>query len=61
VENDCVDLTPYLREDIFLALPQHPLCATDCQGLLGEFGRKTSTPSGKDRTSPWGELDKLDL
>src|SRR5436189_2022820 len=26
VSNDLVDLTPHLREDILLALPQHPLC-----------------------------------
>jgi uncharacterized metal-binding protein YceD (DUF177 family) len=26
VTNDCVDLTPYVREDILLELPQHPLC-----------------------------------
>ena len=24
VVNDCVDLTPYIREDILLGLPQHP-------------------------------------
>src|SRR3989442_1374714 len=26
VNNDCVDLTPYIREDILLAFPQRPLC-----------------------------------
>ena len=26
VVNDCVDLTPYVREDILLEFPQHPLC-----------------------------------
>ena len=65
VENDCVDLTPYLREDILLALPQHPLCSSDCQGLLREYGRKAKAPSGdgedKSRSSPWGQLDNLDL
>src|SRR6266511_665327 len=25
VTNDCVDLTPQIREDILLAFPQHPL------------------------------------
>ena len=33
VVNDCVDLTPYLREDILLELPQHPLCDPECRGL----------------------------
>jgi uncharacterized protein len=66
VEGDCVDLTPFLREDILLALPQHPLCSDDCQGLLREYGRKTAKPSGGEsrgeaQSSPWAELDKLDL
>lgn len=65
VDNDCVDLTPYLREDILLALPQHPLCAQDCQGLLREYGRVLKSPTaegmGESRVSPWGDLDKLDL
>src|SRR4051812_12061388 len=34
VTNDSVDLTPYLREDILLAFPQHPLCDSECRGLL---------------------------
>src|SRR5947207_12901969 len=33
VVNDCVDLTPYIREDIVLAFPQHPLCRPECGGL----------------------------
>src|SRR5215470_2450641 len=32
VVNDCVDLTPRLREDILLEFPQHPLCDKDCGG-----------------------------
>ena len=65
VESDCVDLTPFLREDILLALPQHPLCSTDCQGLLREYDRRTGLPTGQGlsepQASPWGDLDKLDL
>src|ERR1043166_4397995 len=26
IHNDLVDLTPFLREDILLSFPQHPLC-----------------------------------
>ena len=37
LNGDAVDLTPYLREDIVLALPQHPLCEPECGGL--KFGR----------------------
>ena len=33
VINDCIDLTPYIREDMFLAFPQHPLCEIECNGL----------------------------
>ena len=33
VDNDCVDLTPIVREDILLNFPQHPLCKTDFAGL----------------------------
>src|ERR1017187_25445 len=29
VENDCVDLTPFVREDILLDFPQHPLCRSE--------------------------------
>jgi uncharacterized protein len=65
VVHDCVDLTPHLREDILLALPQHPLCSQDCAGLLGEQGPEKTSQSGRrvddNKTSPWGELDKLDL
>jgi uncharacterized protein len=31
--NDCVDLTPYVREDILLEFPRHPLCDPECRGL----------------------------
>ena len=33
VVNDCVDLTPYMREDILLEFPQHPLCGPECRGV----------------------------
>src|SRR5262245_15389997 len=35
VTNDCVDLTPHIREDILLEFPQHPLCKPECSGLVG--------------------------
>jgi len=62
VINDSVDLTPYLREDIFLAFPQHPLCKSDCRGLAAsqpDKGRKTTRP--EPDASPWAALDKLKL
>ena len=63
VDNDCVDLTPYIREDILLEFPQHPLCEAECRGLpANELGKaKKSTNSGESRQEPstWAELDKL--
>jgi len=56
INDDCVDLTPYVREDIFLALPQHPLCRTDCPGLPKEGGEdKQSGPAD----GLWSALDDL--
>lgn len=64
VLNDCVDLTPYLREDILLAFPQHPLCDPECRGLkrpnLGKAKKSGAGLTGKD-ASAWAELDKLKL
>ena len=58
ISNDVVDLTPYIREDIVLAFPQHPLCKPDCTGLekRGPF----ADPQGTELTSSaWSELNKL--
>ncbi|HEY5043740.1 MAG TPA: YceD family protein [Verrucomicrobiae bacterium] len=60
VDNDCVDLTPFVREDMLLEFPQHPLCQPDCAGLT----TKTKVrKAGVKKTEPsvWTELDKLKL
>ena len=60
IENDCVDLTPFVREDILLNFPQHPLCKPDCAGLKKK--NKASEARGVETTRPvWSELDKLKL
>ncbi|MBM3882377.1 MAG: DUF177 domain-containing protein [Verrucomicrobia bacterium] len=63
VVQDQVDLTAYLREDILLALPQHPLCDPGCRGLPPVPPGRTSKCSGDHQTevesSAWSELDKL--
>ena len=63
VVNDCVDLTPYIREDILLGLPQHPLCQADCPGLAMNDVRRAKNSSSTGQTehgSPaWNELNKL--
>ncbi len=46
VVDDCVDLTPWLREDILLAYPQHPLCEPKCSGLLKKQTGQMKTPVG---------------
>lgn len=65
IVNDCVDLTPWLREDILLEFPQHPLCARDCNGLPSAAVGKSKTfssigPSDKG-SSAWDPLNKLKL
>ena len=64
VVGDCVDLTPFLREDILLAFPQHPLCEPECPGLAPADRGKANTQrgaEGTDRPSVWSKLDKLKL
>jgi uncharacterized protein len=63
VVNDCVDLTPWVREDILLEFPQHPLCERDCGGLANTSGGKSKNLSKfgpAEAGSPaWQELNKL--
>lgn len=65
VANDLVDLSPYFREDMLLAFPQHPLCSENCAGLPNVLGSKIASPEnsqpGKESGSAWSELDKLKL
>jgi uncharacterized metal-binding protein YceD (DUF177 family) len=65
VVNNCVDLTPRVREDILLEFPQHPLCETNCGGLPQTDVGRTEKNSGGARTkresSAWAALDKLKL
>jgi uncharacterized protein len=65
IVNDCVDLTPSIREDILLEFPQHPLCKRDCGGIQNAPIGKSQTFSDigpSDEGSPaWSELNKLKL
>jgi uncharacterized protein len=64
VTNDCVDLTPYVREDILLEFPQHPLCDPECRGLPETVTGKPIKASGagtEKGSSAWAELNKLKL
>jgi uncharacterized protein len=64
VENDSVDLTPFLREDILLRFPQHPLCEPDCGGLARKQTdpanqSETTSPTTDEPSSVWSKLNKL--
>jgi uncharacterized protein len=64
IKNDVVDLTPYVREDILLGFPQHPLCEPECGGmqLPPQTEQEKAKPSGLAQGSPvWTVLDKLKL
>lgn len=69
VENDCVDLTPFIREDILLALPAHPVCGEDCPGASESMSRASESDAevldsekvtGDQKSgSVWAELDQI--
>lgn len=65
MSGDTVDLTPYIREDILLAFPQHPLCESECGGLKSQPSIGANGSSGTKQTdetsSAWSELNKLKL
>jgi uncharacterized protein len=63
-DNDSVDLTPFLREDILLRFPQHPLCEPNCGGLArmrpDSANKSETTSKATDKPSlAWSELNKL--
>ena len=63
VVDDCVDLTPQIREDILLAFPAHPVCNPACSGLAGATSgsKKSKAEPPKSDPSAWAELDKLKI
>jgi uncharacterized metal-binding protein YceD (DUF177 family) len=61
VSNDLVDLTPYIREDILLAFPQHPVCEAECESLPLSSGKKQSSGAALGEISAWDKLNKLKL
>ena len=60
VDNDSVDLTPFVREDILLDFPQHPLCKPECAGLKQKAVRPPEAVE-KPALAVWAKLDKLKL
>jgi uncharacterized protein len=62
---DFVDLTPQMREDIILELPQRALCAEDCKGLCPRCGKDLNQGPCRCKQSGgdlrWRALDHLNL
>lgn len=63
IEGEFGDLTPLLREDIYLGLPVNPLCRPDCRGLPEKASARDLRleDSPPDGSSPWTALDQLKL
>ncbi len=65
VVNDCADLTPFVREDILLEFPRHPLCNPECRGLpkmaIGKSKNTSGTGNPETSSPAWAELNKLKL
>jgi uncharacterized protein len=61
IVNDCVDLTPFAREDMLLEFPRHPLCKLDCSGLKETKTGKARRTIDEIAPSVWAELNKLEL
>ena len=62
IENDSIDLTLFVREDMLIEFPQHPLCKPECAGLKKKSGvRKANELKDMEKPSAWTELDKLKL
>jgi uncharacterized protein len=55
VENDCINLGPFLRDEIILSIPMKPLCSEECMGLCPICGinlnNKTCSHSKKREKS----------
>ncbi len=65
-EDETVDLTEPIRQDILLLFPQRLVCDADCRGLCGKCGQNLNVrlcecEEREETESVWRELDKLDL
>lgn len=63
---DTLDLTPRVREDILINLPQKYLCREDCRGLCPNCGqnlnvRQCGCEPPESEPGVWGQLDGLSL
>ena len=61
IDGDCVDLTPFVREDMLLNFPQHPLCKPECAGLKKKNSARKVEAVEKPALDVWAELNKLKI
>ena len=65
IEGDCADLTPFLREDMLLNFPHHPVCEAGCEILKRPVSDKPESEESSvkpvDQSNVWSALDKLNL
>jgi uncharacterized protein len=63
LQGDLIDLAPSLRDAVVLALPNHPLCRSDCPGLCPECGAHWDdlpADHNHDQIDPrWAALHRL--
>ena len=63
VAGDEIDLEPMLRDELTLALPLNPLCASDCKGLCARCGRDLNAGAcgctDEEGDPRWAALDAL--
>lgn len=63
IVNGQIDLSPMVREEMLLAIPDAPLCRPDCPGLCPSCGADLADgPCGCDTTvrdERWAVLDQL--
>lgn len=64
-KDDFVDLTPQMREDILLELPQRAICQPDCKGLCHACGKDLNEGACGCKVAReelrWQALDRLKL
>jgi uncharacterized protein len=58
---ETVDLTPYVREDILLALPPYPHCDWNGEKVCQGAARNTTEDDVTSESHTWDELNKLKL
>ena len=58
VIGEYADLTPWIREDILLGLPHHPLCDKSCRGLVFQQETLPAEDVEEKETNRWSALDQ---